>query len=49
MVEDTIEDVKSKYTPDTAPRWFFLLIRYKDIVYNSYIVADCNFRNSTPN
>ena len=49
VVEDTIEDVKSKYTPDTAPRWFFLLIRYKDMVYNSYMVADCNFRNSTPN
>jgi hypothetical protein len=49
VVENTIENVKSKYTPDTAPRWFFLLLRYKDMVYNSYMVADCNFRNSTPN
>ena len=48
VVENTIEEVKSKYTPDTAPRWFYLLMRYKDIIYHNYMVADCNFKYATP-
>jgi len=46
--EDVMQSIMSKYTPDNAPRWFYLMLNYKDEIRQYYMIADCNKIHNTP-
>lgn len=46
--ENLIESIVSEYTPYNAPRWFYLMINYKDEIRHYYMIADCNKIHNTP-